>query len=536
MRLRHHFNSFLWLMYITIMLIVVNDMAAPYQWDAIRQSFVHGYFSGDALQSWALFAYYFFAAVALFACIKISYEYGLLLLLCFWCSMVAERTFRNITGHTPTIADLMSIQDDWHRDDRYWPLYWTEFSYAVLWTGLLIIPLLWYVWHNRDKNQRHFLWFFTPFLGMSALFYALFFMHGENALQRFPKGFDFMYSGSVAELNVMRQAPFGSKLGDAPEGHAIAPKIIFIVDQGVSYNEFAKLQMGKVPYVFDYGRAWSAGNCSVTSDAILRRGGWDRELEQILPAVHEVTSLFELGKQVGYATTYIDNRNVLGSSITKHYFDETEISFIDNYWDSTDDVDMRDVESIKRIPRELKREKLLLLINKIGAQQPFGDNIPVTARSGDQKHNYQQTLERNVKGYIEQLISVLDDQTIVFYTSDHGQQFDKKRTNCNGIKDVNEDEFAVPFLIISKNVPFLQTLLPQKTKYENRMTHLEIAESVRNALGIRTQEMGSVFKDPQMLNRPFCGIVGSIKPVGHQPLLCYPLTIPAFREKNLHLN
>lgn len=516
-------------MYITIMLIVVNDMAAPYQWDAIRQSFSHGYFTADALQSWAMFVYYLCAALALFFCIKISYEYGLLLLLSFWFCMVVERTFTNITGHTPSIADITAIQDDWHHDDRYWPMYWSEVAYAVLWTGALILPMLWTVWRNRDKNQHSFLWFFTPFFGISTLFYVLFFMYGESALQRFPKGFDFLYSATVAEANTMRQPPFGSKLGDFPEGHALAPKVIFIVDQGVAYNEFAKLQMGKVPYVFDYGRAWSAGNCSVTSDAILRRGGWDRELEQILPAVHEVTSLFELGKQVGFSTSYIDNRNVLGSSITKHYFDETEISFIDRYWDSEDDADSRDLNSLKHITAELKHEKAFILINKIGAQRPFGDNLPVTARSGDPKNNYQQIMARNVKGYIEQLITLIDDQTIVFYTADHGQQFGKKRTDCNSFKDTNEDEFAVPFLVISKNVPFLQTLLPKKTKYENKMTHLEIAESVRNALGIRVEEMGSIFKDPEMLNRPYCGIVGSIKPIGHQPLQCYPLTIPGYR-------
>lgn len=526
MRLRHYFNSFLWFLYIAIIVIVMNDMALPYQWEGIRQHLSHGYLSHDALQVWAMFAYYLLTIVALFACLKISYEYSLLILICFWIAQSIERAFSRITGHTMSIADMMAIQDDWHRDDKYASLYWLDIMYAVLWVSAFMLPVFWSVWHYRARSQRHFMWFFTPFLGVSALFYALFFVQGESALQRFPKGLNFIFSATVAEFNIMRQPPFSAKLGDYPEGKSLAPKIILIMDQGITYREFAKLQMGKTPYVFDYGRAWSAGNCSVTADAVLRRGGWDRELEPTLPAVHEVTSLFELAKQTGYSTAYIDNRNVLGSSITRHYFDDTEISFIDRYWDTTDDLDVRDVNSIKQVASELKRDKVFVVINKIGAQIPFGEAIPMSARSGDVKHNYQQVLERHVKAYIEQLMTVIDDQTIVFYTADHGQQLDKKRSACGSFKDVTSEAFAVPFLVMAKNVQFLQTLLPQKKQYENRFTHLEIAETVRNAMGVKVQEMGSLFKNPEMLARPYCGIVGSIKPIGQAPLQCYALSIP----------
>jgi glucan phosphoethanolaminetransferase (alkaline phosphatase superfamily) len=61
----------------------------------------------------------------------------------------------------------------------------------------------------------------------------------------------------------------------------------------------------------------------------------------------------------------------------------------------------------------------------MGTHFPYYNTIPPALVKSNKMMDYRSSVKRNTISYLSKLSKIIDDKTIVFYTSDHGQE---KRT------------------------------------------------------------------------------------------------------------
>ena len=168
----------------------------------------------------------------------------------------------------------------------------------------------------------------------------------------------------------------------------------------------------------------------------------------------------------------------------------------------------RDKQTIDIIRSLLKnREHNFIFINKIGAHFPYAQTIDPNRVSNNNLENYRESIRTNSVKFIERLNQIIGNDSVVFYTSDHGQELNARATHCNTGRNISDNEYTVPFIIMTKNSDLLQIIKNAQNKAQNRLSHLEFSESIRNLLGEEIQEANSVFKWKNT-SIPYCGMYG----------------------------
>lgn len=383
----------------------------------------------------------------------------------------------------------------------------------LVWLALLLLPLGWRAWRGALPLARPFFWF--PLGSLLALYVVALGVRGEQAVIGFPKGFSYAFGSIAVAVNDRLSTP-------AQEAGALVPqedrrnawrKVVLIVDESIRYDTFADLFAAPPPQAVSYGRAYSAANCSAASNYVLRKAGWPRSVEAQAP-VQEFESLFSLARRAGYRTAYIDNQNVLGDPAVRNYFNQAEVALIDHAVVAKGEGHERDIASLETL-RELLHgnDPVFILVNKVGAHFPYAEMIPPAQRQGDRMADYRTAVRLSAMHYLQQVAAMVDAHTLVFYTADHGQDMQAPTPHCNVGDQVSPQEFAVPFVLLSGNATALGLHRSRVQAYRNRLSHLEIAESVRNALGYSLEIVDSIFKDPRFLAHDLCGVHGPPKPM-----------------------
>lgn len=391
-----------------------------------------------------------------------------------------------------------------------------------VWSLLLLIPLGWRAWRGVQPLARP--WFWLPLGGLLALYGAALGVRGEQAVIGFPKGFSYAFGSMAVALNERMTAPVqeaGALVPQEDRRHAWH-KVVLIVDESIRHDTFAELFKAPPPQAVSYGRAFSAANCSAASNYVLRKAGWPRALENQAP-VREFESLFSLARRAGYRTAYIDNQNVLGDPAVRNYFNQAEEALIDQVVVATGEGHDRDIDSLETLRELLRHDMVFILVNKVGAHFPYAEMIPPALRQGQRLADYRTAVRLNAVEYLRKVAAMVDARTLVFYTSDHGQDMQARTPHCNVGDQVSPQEFAVPFVVLSGHAKALDHHRSRLNTYRNRLSHLEIAESVRNALGYRIDIADSIFKEPLFLKHDLCGVHGPPKPMFGAGPRCTPL-------------
>lgn len=318
----------------------------------------------------------------------------------------------------------------------------------------------------------------------------------------FPKGYSFAF-GTLA-VNANKLFAENEKI-ELHKFHVPAGirNVIFVIDESISFDEISRGRIDNKK-IFNFGRTISGGNCSATSNYILRKGVSEISADGRCTLV-EVKSLFQIAKENGWQTYYVDAQGVLRDRTVRDYFTDFEISFIDNYIDvSGKPLGSRDI----KIPSIIRRcivnlGKNFILINKAGVHFPYEMYLDKNDAIGDNIDNYRKILNKNVINVLNEFAIAVDDETVIFYTSDHGQNFDGGATHCNIGSDIRKEEYFVPFYLITDNEYIKNTV--QNCK-KNTTNHYIISESVRNLLGVEVADQNSIFKsDIPYIN---CGVYG----------------------------
>ena len=331
----------------------------------------------------------------------------------------------------------------------------------------------------------------------------------------FPKGFSFLFGCATSELNkIISEKEFAEVIKfNIPVD---VKNIIFIVDESISYDEIS-YKIRKINTnnnLFNFGKTISAANCSATSNYILRKGVQEKVSGKFM--LLETKSIFEIAKQNKYHTYYIDAQGVLKDKNVRNYFTNQEIEYIDETMDISS---MPLIDRDRVIPDIVQNiihgnDKKFIFINKVGAHFPYQSHLPSYDIQKNNMDNYRKVLDRNVVYVVKEFIDNVDDKTVIFYTSDHGQNFDGGATHCNSGASIRKEEYYVPFFVITKN-KYVQNRI--KNIGNIKASHFVVTESVRNLLGDEIAGVPSIFKDNKN-NTGTCSIWGQpVKFFGKEP-------------------
>ncbi len=305
--------------------------------------------------------------------------------------------------------------------------------------------------------------------------------------------------------------------------------IIWIIDESIggAYLSINGNSKQTTPFLdsiqdqfINLGLASSGANCSADSHLILMSGIQLNQLPDEQNISLKRSSIFQYAKKAGYRTHYISGQSE--DKILQNYLSEYDLEDIDNFYQPPKGFNyipfpLPESDLIQEINTALlENKKNFLFVVKRGAHFHWEKNsYPESERafhpsleSGDPliKENrtkainsYQNSILWTVDKFFESLLPLLNfpdrDDTILFYTSDHGQSIienDRFSTHCDST-DPHLNQGIVPFLIFPKSAKSLFTSKVHKNHYN----HYQLFPSTVKLMGYDQYENGnSIFENP----------------------------------------
>lgn len=406
------------------------------------------------------------------------WRYPVLLIL-FLCTAI-DYAYFSVSAKYPSLNDIQVLYISIGNTSDAVAEYWPSILRGIALAALCFAPAAYL--SMRDNVRRYSI--ALPLTGMLAVtlgYSAIALAKGEQGLIAFPRGFNYLSGSLTIGADSLRKIGSTNKVL-ALEYHAdlkIPSSIVFIIDESVRADAIDTAALTRAGFL-NLGPGWSAANCSAPSNYYLRRS----VLVNQLPT--EIPSIFELAKQAGFNTVYIDNQYVLRDTGTRNYFNATELQKIDKTISPPREMKRYqvDLNSITSIQAALKQNKqTFILINKSGAHFPYEMAVSPAARSDNRLMNYRAAVKQNTDEFLTRLVSDLPPDTVVVYTSDHGQNFGPGHSHCNAGDDVSPQEWSVPILIWSGNVQVRATVKALSEQSHRPLSHFDLINLVHTMLG-----------------------------------------------------
>ena len=296
----------------------------------------------------------------------------------------------------------------------------------------------------------------------------------------------------------------------------VTPKfknIVWIIDESItgSYLSINGYEKKTTPYLEElskkssnfsnFGIANSISNCSGSSNLFLRIGlnvnAYKKEQISDLPTI------FQYAKRAGYKTWLFDSQTKEGHM--QNHLTIYDKDSIDNFKTLGSEVErtQRDKhfsdEMISLVNNAKTEDKNFIVLVKYGAHFPYlltyeADKAPfaptlehsykaMSFENRDKQLNtYANSIYFNVDLYFKHMLSTIDlTKSIVFYTSDHGQNILEvkgvTRTHCN-TGDIVKNEVSVPLFLFTHNA---KTLFPKNK--QGFYSHMQIFPTTLSLMG-----------------------------------------------------
>jgi glucan phosphoethanolaminetransferase (alkaline phosphatase superfamily) len=291
-----------------------------------------------------------------------------------------------------------------------------------------------------------------------------------------------------------------------PVARPSARHIVLLVDESVrgDYldftpgNPYTPNLPGLRDRVADFGLASSGGNCSQYSNVILRLGGARNDL------IHTMRTnpfIWQYARKAGFRTMYIDAQapEDKNTGRLQNYMTVEEVKWIDEFVviQNTSSPTL-DFKALEMVGEKLKGDTpYFIYVNKNGAHFPYDKTYPADAvrfrptmseadggnTMAARINSYRNAVSWSVDGFLRKLFEIDLSHSAVFYTSDHGQQFDPARlTHCN-VSDADPREGLVPLLLISGD-PDLKSRFAEAAGINyDRASHFAIFPTVLQVMG-----------------------------------------------------
>ena len=240
--------------------------------------------------------------------------------------------------------------------------------------------------------------------------------------------------------------------------------------------------------MINLGIASSTANCSATSNILLQSGLQLKDLPDKENKALKMANIFQYAKKAGFKTAYVSNQSFKDK--LQNFMTKYDLNYIDYFYQPDLHID----KNKENIPEEniIKNVKLLLNKNdknfiyivKAGCHFHYESSYPNSKRifkptlndaepiSFDKKqkmlNSYCNCIRWKVDKFFEYFFKniSLDDNTIIFYTSDHGQSILENgvlNTHCTA-HNPPKTQGIVPIVIFTKNNGIKQLVVKNKDK------------------------------------------------------------------------
>lgn len=262
--------------------------------------------------------------------------------------------------------------------------------------------------------------------------------------------------------------------------------IIWVIDESItgSYLSINGYKRDTTPYLTsllkttdlmsNYGVVNSVSNCSSPSNYYLRLGMNPRLDLNVKQASLDFPTIYQYAKRAGYETWLYDSqaaKDTLQNGLSIY-----DVQAIDHFHTLDRSVlprtrDAIFLDDVSKVLHADQSNKKFIVLVKFGAHFPYllsYDNsktfftpameVTYGGMSLENKeklvNTYLNSIRNNTDLYIKDLLSKVDlSDTVVFYTSDHGQNIleaDGITTHCNE-KDIVKNETTVPLFVFHKD-------------------------------------------------------------------------------------
>lgn len=278
---------------------------------------------------------YILAITVLFTAVNIRRPYGPIILIILWIFFSVDLITHQVYGRPADVSNIAMLNASVANLSDALAQYKGIILTALTKTTVIFLPLIiisslnlsYGIWQKVSN-----LFFFASFVCLLFFYIFILVNRGAPALIGFPKGFSYGFGSLMIKINseftpvqTIDTVPT-TLLSKVQNG---ITNIIVVVDESIEYSHFSQEFKNSDTSIVNFGIAFSGGNCSATSNYIIRKGYWERSQENSLE-IKQVESLFSIANRHGFYTTYIDNQSVLRDKTIRNYIDEAELGQIAN--------------------------------------------------------------------------------------------------------------------------------------------------------------------------------------------------------------
>ena len=328
--------------------------------------------------------------------------------------------------------------------------------------------------------------------------------------------------GSYINLYVVLQKEADRPLPDVSYAAPLTStlhKIVLIVDESVRgdyvsldavRSEGQGLALPADTQIIDFGIATSAANCSTEARSVLRFGPREDDLGTNWEMIRSRTSIWQYAKHAGFKTVYIDSFGTATEML--HAMTPTERSSIDDRIVMQESPVYRRDAAVSATLRRLIREPapMFIFVEKYGVHIPYDKMYPPEANVfgaksdrfslGDRteliKH-YKNAIAWSVHRFLADFLAGgMPPDTLVLYTSDHGQTLSEGQTHvshCLESTSASKSEALVPMVAISSSPSWTTALLAAVTSNFGHVSHFEIFPTMLLAMGYSREWVSDKF-------------------------------------------
>ncbi len=370
---------------------------------------------------------------------------------------------------------------------------------ALLFATILCMP------SKLEPKSRNFL-VIVPIIATILVFSVSFYSENRNlALPSF-------YSSWAKIFKAVTDDLYDGPRESVDYENEISPRIkhiVLIVDESVRGDSLSinggptdttPFLSGVGEKLINFGVATSAWNCSKQSRIILRSGLRMDQVPDLAQRSLKNPTIWQFAQLAGYRTVLFD---AWIPEVGLHsYMNEVEFSQIDEVITAADQSAMhRDHTFASRIKELLKSEKpTFILVNKFGTHIPYESTFPsqfsydfekksfykASSSSLELPSVYTQALRWSVDRFFQMLFANAQfNNSVIIYTSDHGQRFDRDRKrspHCN-LFDVDVGEGLVPLILVSENLKIEMLFREHALKHRNGFSHFQIFPTILFLMG-----------------------------------------------------
>ena len=296
-------------------------------------------------------------------------------------------------------------------------------------------------------------------------------------------------------------------------------------------NPYTPAMAGHKDRFTDFGQAAAGANCSAKANALLRLGAtW----ADPVTSVQTNPSIWQYAKAAGYRTVYIDGQSgfIKSGKKIQNYMTFTEIKDIDGFYtfDDTPAPDL-DFELLDIVNRELSGDTpVFIYANKNGAHFPYDAGypadesvfVPTMAMTAEPTpveriNSYHNIVRWSVDKFFDKLFDQTDlSDTLVVYTSDHGQALNGGFTHCT-TQDPDPRQGLVPLYVLTEEPDLLRRFSAAARLNHNRATHFAITPTLLDLMGYSAANIKATYgpslfepqqESPYFISKSLFGMFG----------------------------